>query len=128
MHVTQILYRNLDTNVSTPESERACKICNTGDVEDEQHFLSVCSKYSSERSQYIKKVSDYLNFDINLMNDYFLINCLNSNSYTILVIKLTIAYNYCSILFLNLSTCIYLYHMYKMMNLDILYTLGLCQL
>ena len=77
-------------HLSTPESERTCKICNTGDVEDELHFLSICTKYSPERSQYKKKVSDYLNFDINLLNDNFLINCLNSNSYTIL--KLTCNY------------------------------------
>ncbi|KAL2076447.1 hypothetical protein ACEWY4_027956 [Coilia grayii] len=38
-----------------PKEERLCEQCNEGAVEDELHFLTVCSKYSSIRKHYFEK-------------------------------------------------------------------------
>ena len=35
--------------------DRKCSLCNLNDVEDEYHFILVCSRYSELRSKYIKK-------------------------------------------------------------------------
>ena len=32
------------------KSERLCHICKSGDIEDETHFISVCSKYEIHRT------------------------------------------------------------------------------
>ena len=32
------------------KSERLCHICNSGDIEDETHFICVCSKYEIHRT------------------------------------------------------------------------------
>ena len=36
-------------------NERLCQICNCGDIEDEYHFIIICSKYSDIRKKYIAK-------------------------------------------------------------------------
>ena len=36
-------------------SERCCLKCNTHDIEDEYHFISICPLYSELRNTYIKK-------------------------------------------------------------------------
>ncbi len=44
--------------------ERICKFCNSGEVEDELHFLLRCNLYSDERSYLLCKISDlYKNFN-----------------------------------------------------------------
>ena len=35
--------------------QRICTLCNSGEIEDEYHFLLKCSKYDDLRSQFIKK-------------------------------------------------------------------------
>jgi len=39
---------------NTPRQERYCLICNTNDIEDEYHFVCVCSRYQAIRTKYIK--------------------------------------------------------------------------
>ena len=39
---------------NTPRQERHCLICNTTDIEDEYHFVCVCSRYQTIRTKYIK--------------------------------------------------------------------------
>ena len=72
--------------LSIPTNERLCKICNSGNIEDEQHFLFSCHKYSFVRDQYKIKLSNILNRDITTFNNNFLKECLNSNSYKVLKI------------------------------------------
>ena len=49
------------SNIS--RSERICKNCSSGKVEDEEHFLCECSKYESTRSELFKSIADkYPNF------------------------------------------------------------------
>ena len=72
--------------LSIPTNERLCKICNSGNIEDEQHFLFSCHKYSFVRDQYKIKLSNILNRDITTFNNNFLKECLNSNSNTVLKI------------------------------------------
>ena len=36
-------YRNV------PLSERICRMCNSGQVEDDYHFLCVCERYNDDR-------------------------------------------------------------------------------
>lgn len=71
-------------HLSIPVNERICKICNSGDIEDELHFLFNCNKYSSARTDYKMKVASILNRDHNLLSNDFLKQCLNSNSFYIL--------------------------------------------
>ena len=50
------------TNVSL--SNRTCLLCNSGEIEDEFHFLCICIKYSLERNKLYRKVErDVVNFD-----------------------------------------------------------------
>ena len=47
----------------TSLEDRLCKICEEGFVEDEIHFVCVCSKYQTERENFYLKISNkYLNF------------------------------------------------------------------
>ena len=39
-----------------PLAERICKVCNSGAVEDEIHFLCDCSTYTEERTIMLSKV------------------------------------------------------------------------
>ena len=39
----------------TPREERHCLYCNTSDIEDEFHFVCICSCYSDLRKRYLKK-------------------------------------------------------------------------
>ena len=39
-----------------PAEERLCKICNSGEIEDEKHFLLKCQKYNFERHLLIYKL------------------------------------------------------------------------
>ena len=38
-----------------PPNERHCKLCNSGDIEDEYHFLLVCSKHNALRRRLIPR-------------------------------------------------------------------------
>ena len=42
----------------TPVNERLCKICNSGDIEDETHFLFDCTLYSIVRNAFFTKVEE----------------------------------------------------------------------
>ncbi len=45
--------------------ERLCFICNTNDIEDEQHFACVCNEYSQLREIMFSKVH---NLEFNIMS------------------------------------------------------------
>jgi len=50
-------YKRLDVD------ERKCKICNSGQVEDESHFILQCSEFSTERHSFFKDLNiDYINY------------------------------------------------------------------
>ena len=61
--------------------ERICKVCNSGEVEDESHFLLRCSLYNIERQGLIEKLPQPALFSIlpdiekmeTLMNDPLII-------------------------------------------------------
>ena len=47
----------------TPVNERLCKFCNTGDVEDEEHFILSCPFYSNERASLYTKLNSFSTFN-----------------------------------------------------------------
>jgi len=49
----------------TPRTERVCKFCNIGVLDDEIHFLLNCSFHTHERESLIKEIRDYYKFDEN---------------------------------------------------------------
>ena len=56
---------------NTPRNERLCKLCKSGQIEDEEHFLLDCSLYSTLRLKY--------NFEhINEVTDFFTGDTLNT--------------------------------------------------
>ena len=59
-----------------PAEERLCKLCDSGEVEDESHFLLRCGLYSLERHGLISKLSDPVSFHLLSENDkmQFLMN------------------------------------------------------
>ena len=63
--------------------ERICTACNTGDVEDEEHFLLDCSLYKLLRqvldSKLVKFYHKCLNLEINLDNHNNYILKMSSN-------------------------------------------------
>ena len=40
-----------------PREERLCRNCNLNEVENEIHFLTLCSKYETERTELYKNIS-----------------------------------------------------------------------
>ncbi len=42
----------------TPVSERVCNLCNTGAIEDEEHFLLQCSTYNDLRNVLMSNITD----------------------------------------------------------------------
>ena len=45
-----------------PPEERVCLICNNGEVEDESHFLLICSKFDQQRQVLFNKIPDSNSF------------------------------------------------------------------
>ncbi len=50
-----------------PLEERVCQMCNTGAVEDEEHFIGTCKKLKSVRDTYKGKFSQH-GLDISQVN------------------------------------------------------------
>ena len=77
------LYIEKGRQLKIPKDERYCNICNSGKVEDENHFLWQCQKYDSERKFFTEKMSMHVKrlhiFD-DMSKSVFL---LNSDSYNI---------------------------------------------
>ena len=48
---------------------RICKHCNTGEIEDEGHFLTKCTKYHNIRETYYRKIEDICPEFIHLDNE-----------------------------------------------------------
>ena len=61
-----------------PAEERLCLICNSGEVEDETHFLLRCAEYSIERQNLFEKLLDPISF--NLLSDKDKLNMLLNGS------------------------------------------------
>ena len=47
----------------TPVNERLCKLCNTVNVEDEEHFILSCPFYSNERASLYTKLNSFSTFN-----------------------------------------------------------------
>ena len=57
----------------TPETQRICAKCNSGEVEDEFHCLMVCSKYSQHRALMISSVENLIpNFNNKNVQEKFI--------------------------------------------------------
>ena len=50
------------------EEQRICEMCNTGEIENENHFLHHCSKYVREREE-LYNVAQQLNNNFNILHD-----------------------------------------------------------
>ncbi len=71
--------------------ERFCKICNENLVEDELHFLFVCTKYANER----RKLFDFCNFERNLdgLNDREKLNYVMNQQWRYIAKYINVIYN-----------------------------------
>jgi hypothetical protein len=61
-----------------PPHQRLCEQCDSGEVEDEIHFLLCCSKFREERQQLFKTISQSCNNFLQLNpreNFYWLMTC-----------------------------------------------------
>ena len=67
------------TRIKTPKRERLCTVCNSGEIEDEEHFLLNCNAYTSIRHVFLTKL---VNMNINQCLDLKII--LDNNNYYIL--------------------------------------------
>ena len=52
--------REMGRNNDLPYAVRLCQICNPGDVECEEHFMSKCSKYKSPKDELHISVNNLL--------------------------------------------------------------------
>ena len=48
------------TRPKTPIEERLCVLCGNGAIENEEHFISVCSFYNNERNMLQRNISSLL--------------------------------------------------------------------
>ena len=55
--------------VNEPEEERLCKVCITGKVESEEHFLLDCYVYNKIREGMYRKIFDQTGFNLLLLKD-----------------------------------------------------------
>src|SRR5690348_3368598 len=53
----------------TPREERLCKICVTGAIEDEWHFICECYAYDRLRAKLFSEIMSRTGYDLNLMAD-----------------------------------------------------------
>lgn len=67
-----------------PPHLRLCQQCNSGEVEDEKHFLLKCSKYNNERVDLYKTISESCKNFVRLDDDQKLIWLLNCEDIIIL--------------------------------------------
>ena len=76
------LYIEKGRHLKIPKDERYCNICNSGKVEDENHFLWQCQKYDSERKIFTEKMSMHVKrlhiFD-DMSKSVFLLNSDSCN-------------------------------------------------
>ena len=76
------LYIEKGRHLKIPKDERYCNICNSGKVEDENHFLWQCQKYDSERKYFTEKMSMHVKklhiFD-DMSKSVFLLNSDSCN-------------------------------------------------
>ena len=54
VHPLRVQTGRYDRN-RVPKNERYCLCCNSGDIEDEFHFICICSCFVDLRKQYLKK-------------------------------------------------------------------------
>ena len=47
----------------TPLNDRKCRQCNSGDIEDEEHFILFCNQYSEERNNLFTKLNSFTTFN-----------------------------------------------------------------
>ena len=59
-------------NPVIPESERICKFCNSGLIDNELHFITSCDFISHERHLLIRSVSEHITISYPLALDFFI--------------------------------------------------------
>ena len=65
---------------NTERQNRICQYCNTGEIEDEQHFFLICPFYSPMREKIIQKLNDNLsNLVLRSLSLRLITELLNSN-------------------------------------------------
>ena len=68
------------------KDNRTCPICGSNQIEDETHFLFYCSKYSSIRNEFYKKIQFQLpNIKFLPINE-LIIELMNTSNYLIIII------------------------------------------
>ena len=61
-------------------SLRICRKCQTGEIEDEFHFLIICSHYNSERAELLSVFQNiYPMFDLSMKHELFKIFMTSKN-------------------------------------------------
>lgn len=72
----------------TPLAERKCNLCQSGEIEDELHFVLKCSLYDSERKLLWDSLKSFFNYDDELKLFNTIMTCHNGDyDVTILVQK-----------------------------------------
>ena len=66
------------TRIKTPKRERLCTVCNSGEIEDEEHFLLNCNAYTSIRHGFLTKLVNMNNqcLDLKIIldnNNYYIL-------------------------------------------------------
>lgn len=56
----------------TPVEERLCNMCKNGEIEDEKHFVTVCSQFRRERELFYEKLNSFSSFEVLTNNEKFL--------------------------------------------------------
>ena len=71
----------------TPINERFCKKCNTGEIEDEMHFLFVCNHFETDRKHILDLVADEVKSFHTLSCEKKLFFLMNNENISILNIQ-----------------------------------------
>ena len=65
----------------TPVDQRLCTICNSGEIEDEQHFMLSCKFYDNERKLLLKKLGEFSDLNFNQADSFLLLmHCNNGDT------------------------------------------------
>ena len=55
--------------VNLPEENRTCELCNTGEIENEKHFLCICNVFSKWRANLYCSINNNVPHFTDMSND-----------------------------------------------------------